>query len=40
MNDGFDSEDEQEKTGGTVSPDGMKDHTFHDHTGSWCNYQF
>lgn len=28
MNDEFDSEDEQEKSGGTVGSDGMKDHPF------------
>lgn len=33
-NDDFDSEDEQEETGGTVAPDGIKDRSFHDRSGS------
>lgn len=40
-NDELDSEDEQEKTGGTVGTHGMKDHPFlflH-HNGSLCNHR-
>lgn len=41
MNDEFDSEDEQEKTGGTVGTQEMEDHPllFLHYNGSLCNHQ-